>query len=848
MTTVLEACRANGADIAAFCHDDRLSEGANCRACLVEVDGVVVAACTTPAHDGMVVRTDTPELAAYRRDLGELMLAEATPRGDVARVLAQWGATGERYGRHEATSPADTSHRYLRIDLDACIRCQRCVRICEEVQGSFVFSMVERGARTALGWGGGPFSASDCVACGACTTTCPTDAITDIDRGRPEDGVVRTTCGYCGVGCQLSVHTHGGDVARIEGADAAVNRGHLCVKGRYAHGFLHHEERLTVPLVRKGGVLVPVSWDEAIQTVAEGFARCGGKVAALSSSRCTNEENYLVQKWFRGGFGTNDIDCCARVCHAPSAAGLRVAFGTGAATSSLADIELADHLFVVGANPTEAHPVTGARLRQAALRGASLVVIDPRVTELARIADVHLAVRPGANVPLLNALAAVIVEEGMVNQAFVAERTTGFEALAAALVPPEQVEAITGVPAPLVRKAARLYARAARPFQCHGLGVTEHLQGSEAVMLLANLAMLVGGVGRPGAGVNPLRGQNNVQGNADMGCQPDLLTGYQPVADPAVRRRFGEVWGRPVPERPGRTIPEMYDAMIAGELRGLYILGEDVVQTDPHRALVEEALDHLDFLVVQELFLSETAARADVVLPGASFLEKDGTFTNGERRVQRVRAAVPPVVRPDWQTITALMGATGWPQNTDPERILAEIATVAPLFAGLAFPRLDGDGLQWPVPTPDHPGTPILHAASFPIGRGRFSVVAYVPSPAASAGLVLITGRVLAHYNCGTMTRRTGNADLAPADLLEISPADAAERGIAEGDRVRIASRTGTAHAIAALRDRIAPGTVFLTFHFPETQTNAVTGDVRDRITGCPEYKLTAVDVTVEAG
>ena len=676
-----------------------------------------------------------------------------------------------------------------------------------------MFSFTGRGAETRLSWGGVPFAETDCVACGACVQICPSGAITDRDRERaapiPEAREVQTTCGYCGVGCQLTVRVGADDRVRwIDGAPGAVNRAHVCVKGRYAHAFSRHPERLTTPLIRRNGVLEPASWEEAIRYVAEGFLRMPGQVAALSSSRCTNEENYLLQKWMRAGLSTNNVDCCARVCHAPTAAGMRRVFGTGAATNPLEDIERADCLLVVGSNSTDAHLVTGARIRQQALRGASLIVIDPRRTDLAAIADVHLQLRPGTNVPLLNSLAHAVVRLGLVSSAFVAARTEGYADYASFLndFSPETTEPITGVPARLVWSAAQLYAGAARPMQTHGLGVTEHMQGSEAVMLLCNLALLAGAVGREGAGVNPLRGQNNVQGAADMGCQPDLLTGYADPRDPAVRARFKAVWGRPPPMKQGMTIPEMYAAARAGSLRGLFILGEDVVQTDP-ASHVDGALEALELVVVQELFLTETAKRAHVVLPGAGFLEKDGTFTNGERRVQRVRKAMEPLAgaegapgaREDWRVLCALMEATGLPQHFQhPSEIMEEIARVNPAFAGVSYDRLGQDGLQWPVPAADHPGTPRLHTGSFPIGRAQFAEIPFMPSPSlAGPGrhpgypLTLITGRVLEHYNCGSMTRRSESALLAPVDALEIHPADAAQLGLTGGSPVTVGSPLG---------------------------------------------------------
>jgi formate dehydrogenase alpha subunit len=727
--------------------------------------------------------------------------------------------------------------------------------VCEEVQGQFVYAIAGRGERSELVWGPGAFSDTDCTSCGACVQACPSGALTDVDReqGGPAcDRTVRTTCSYCGVGCQLDVHVRKDDVARIDGAESPVNRGHLCVKGRYAHSVARHPERLTTPLIRRGDRLEPASWDEALDRVARELQTRRGHVAALSSSRCTNEENYLLQKWFRAGLGTNDVDCCARVCHAPSATGMRLSLGTGAATNSLADIERADLLFVAGSNTTASHPVTGARLGQAVLRGARLIVIDPRRTELARLADVHLQLRPGSNVPLLNSLAAVIVEEGLLQREFVETRSEGFERFATFIrrFRPEDTAAVTGVAPADVRRAARLYAGAARPMQLHGLGVTEHYQGSESVMLLCNLALLVGAVGREGVGVNPLRGQNNVQGAADMGCSPDMLTGYQSVRDPAVREHFAKVWGRALPVSPGRTIPQMYEAVRSGDITAMFILGEDVVQTDPNSNQVKADLDALEFLVVQELFLTETAKRAHVVLPGASFLEKDGTFTNGERRVQRVRKALSPPgqARADWQVLSQLMVRTGCPASfASPREIMAEIASVAPILAGVDYERLEGSGLQWPVPGLDHPGTAVLHRDHFPSGKARLMRVEYMPSPSlvsAPDALILVTGRALEHYNNGSMTRRSANIELLPADNIGINPQDAHRFDVCSGDQLTLTSAFGEATGVADVTYDVAPGMLFMTFHFPESGANCVTSDVRDRLADCPEYKLTPVRIS----
>jgi formate dehydrogenase alpha subunit len=851
--SLLDVCRRAGAAVPAFCADDRVAPGGHCRACLVECDGRFVPACTTPARNGMVVHSDGERLRAYRRDLGELHVCESSPGGRVGAELAELGVTGSRYRRERVAARRDETHPYLQLDLDKCILCRLCVRACADVQGQLVYSVAGRGHDARLTWGRSAFAATDCTSCGACVAMCPTGAISDVDRRRSVDEtrVVRTTCGYCGVGCQMDVHVAADDIVRIEGAPAAVNHAHLCVKGRYAHSFARHPERLTTPLVRRDGTLQPASWDEAIALVAREFSRLRGRLGALSSSRSTNEENYLVQKWFRGGLGTNNVDCCARVCHAPSAAGMRRSFGTGVATNSLADIEAADLVLVAGANVTRSHPVTGARIKQAVLGGARLVVIDPRRTELAAMADVHLQLEPGTNVPLLNSLAAVLVEERLVDRRFLAERTEGWDAYADFIraFTPEATAATTGVSASAVRHAARLYARAERPMQVHGLGMTEHFQGSESVMLLCNLALLVGAIGRPGVGVNPLRGQNNVQGSADMGCQPDLLTGYADPKDPAVRARFETVWGRALPAEPGWTIPRMYDAIRRGELAGLFIFGEDVAATDPDSNRVVAALRSLDFLVVEELFLSTTAQLAHVVLPGASVFEKDGTFTNGERRIQRVRKALEPPgqARADWQILCALMAASGYPQPyTHPSQIMEEIARVAPPFAGVSYARLEGDGLQWPVASADDPGTEILHRDRFARGRAPLHRIEFAPSPTlTSAGdaLLLVTGRALEHYNAGSMTRRSQNVALRSHDFLDIHPDDARARGIVDGAAVIVASSTGEARAVARVTDEVAPGTLFMTFHFAESGANRVTGDVVDRLSDCPEYKLTAVQV-----
>jgi len=642
--------------------------------------------------------------------------------------------------------------------------------------------------------------------------------------------------------------------------ESPVNAGHACVKGRYAFDYVRHPDRLKRPLIRDGqapGALREASWEEAVALIAARFSALLGDhgpdaVACISSSRGTNEENYLMQKFARTCLGNNHIDNCARVCHSSTVAGMQEVFGTGAATNSLADIDVARLILVVGCNPTEAHPVIGARIKRAARRGVQLIVIDPRKIELTRYADVHLQLRPGTNIAVLNGMAHVIIAEGLAEERFIANRTENYEVFreTVASYTPERVEEISGVPADLLRKAARLYASSGASMACHGLGVTEHRTGSYGVMALANLAILTGNVGRPGTGINPLRGQNNVQGSCDVGALPNVLTAYQKPTDPDVRARFEAAWGWPVPQQPGWKIPEMWEAALSGKLKAMWIVGYDAAQTEPNIKLVREALSGLDFLVVSDLFMSETARLADVVLPAAGALEKDGTFTNGERRVQRVRRVVSPPgeARPDWEAVCAVAAKMGRPMPyRDASEIMDEIAMLTPPMAGISFERLEGGGLQWPVPHAGHPGTAILHTSSFPRGLARFTAVEYMPpgeQPDAEYPFVLVTGRVLQHYNAGTMTRRTRLADIVDRDFLEIHPEDAEEYGLQDESRAIVRSRRGEVHLTVHLSQRVAPGTVFTTFHFPEDGVNTLLSSSSDLITRCPEYKVLAVSVS----
>ncbi|AKH86845.1 formate dehydrogenase [Streptomyces sp. CNQ-509] len=873
--SLLTAARAAGAELPALCSDDRLSPAGSCRTCLVRADGRTVAACVTPAAPGSRVDTGTEDLQRLRRDAVAVIVSALPPRAladgnpaELAHVCRSLGL-GPETARGAGGRGGDTSHPYVHLDRDLCIACGRCVRMCAEVQGTFALTLTGRGAGTVVAPGtGGPWAESDCVACGGCVDSCPTGALTQPGPGRGltsahRPAATRTTCGYCGVGCALDIVARDGAVAAVLPApDGPVNRGHACVKGRFAHGYLTSPERLTRPLLRRDGRLEPAGWDEALDHVARGMREAvaaGGAdaVAAISSARATNEENYLVQKFMRVVIGTNNVDNCSRLCHSPSAAGLTASFGLAGGTDSFDDVQKSDCLLVVGANPVEAHPVVGARLLRQVLRGARLVVADPRAVGLALHADVHLRPRPGTNVALCHGLAHVLLDEGLADEEFLSERTAGLPELTALLedYPPDRVEDITGVPADDLVAAARLYGRARRPAIVYGLGVTEHLHGTDGVRSLANLAILRGAVGTDrGYGVNPLRGQNNVQGASDMGALPDLLPGYGKVVDPAARDRAGAVWGVRVPERPGLRIPDMFAAARSGALRALWIIGEDVCATDPDADQVARALDACPLVVCNELFLSETAGRADVVLPVASWPEKDGTFVNFDRRFQRVRPAVAPPagVRSDYDVVRALAAAMGTDLGCPtPAEALAECGRVAPVFAGLSHDRLDREGaVPWPCPDPGRPGEARLYTKEFatPDGRAHLAAAPYLPPgehPDDDYPLLMVTGRRWAHYNSGSMTRRGGNLALDQVDVLDLHPADAARYRIPDGARLTVASRHGEARLVARVGEETAPGQVFCSFHFPASGVNRLTSAHADTVTSCPEYKVTAVRVTL---
>ncbi|GED89452.1 formate dehydrogenase subunit alpha [Streptomyces sp. 6-11-2] len=881
-TSVMRAAALAGIDIPKLCATDSLDAFGSCRLCVVEIDGRrgTPASCTTPAADGMRVRTQTPKVEKLRQGVMELYLSDhpldclTCPANGDCELQDMAGVVGLRQvrygyeGENHLDAEADRSNPYFDFDPSKCIVCSRCVRACGEVQGTFALTIEGRGFDSKVSPGAGElFMDSECVSCGACVQACPTSTLQErsvVELGMPTRSVV-TTCAYCGVGCSFKAELRGDELVRmVPYKDGGANEGHSCVKGRFAFGYATHPDRVLKPMVRER-ITDPwreVEWEEAIRTVARGMRSIqerhgSGAIGAITSSRCTNEEVYVVQKMVRAAFGNNNVDTCARVCHSPTGYGLKQTFGESAGTQDFRSVAQADVIVVIGANPTDGHPVFASRMKRRLREGARLVVIDPRRIDLVRSPHIeaahHLQLTPSTNVAVINAMAHVVVTEDLVDKSFVADRCEGFaewaEFVSRPENSPEATESITRVPSEELRAAARLYARAPNGAIYYGLGVTEHSQGSTMVMGMANLAMACGNIGRDGVGVNPLRGQNNVQGSCDMGSFPHEFTGYRHVSDDAVRTVFEDLWGRTILAEPGLRIPNMFDAAIDGSFRGLFVHGEDIAQSDPNLKHVTAALEAMELVVVQDLFLNETAKFAHVFLPGASFLEKDGTFTNAERRVNRVRAVMKPKTgKHEWQIVCEIAAAMGYPMEYDhPGQIMDEIAQVTPTFRGISYASLDKLGsIQWPCNEEAPEGTPTMHVDEFVRGKGRFVVTTYLPTNERTTSrfpLVLTTGRILSQYNVGAQTRRTGNVAWHPEDLLELHPHDAEVRGIGDGDMVTLTSRVGETTLRARVSDRMPPGVVYTTFHHPVTGANVVTTENSDWATNCPEYKVTAVQV-----
>src|ERR1019366_1930436 len=883
-TSIMRAAASVGEQIPKLCATDTLRAFGSCRLCLVEIEGRkgYPASCTTQVAEGMKIRTQSERLSGLRRGVMELYVSDhpqellngqSPARTEIKEMAQRLGVTETRYGwdgaRHSGQAK-DESNPYFTFDPNACIVCSRCVRACDEVQGTLALTVEGRGfASRVVASQAESFVASECVSCGACVEACPTTALMEksLIAAKPPDHDVTTTCAYCGVGCSLKAEVSNGEVVRmVPSREGHANAGHACIKGRFAYGYAKHADRVLKPMIRKkiSDPWREVSWDEAINYTASEFKRIQAQygkdsVGGITSSRCTNEEAYLVQKLVRAAFGNNNVDTCARVCHSPTGYGLKNTLGESAGTQEFASVMKADAIVLIGANPTEGHPVFASQLKRRLREGAKLIIIDPRVIALVRTphiqADYHLQLRPGTNVALMNALSHVVVTEGLTKDAYIQERceADSYARWKAFVAHPERSPeasaSVTGVPAESVRAAARMYASAGNGAIYYGLGVTEHSQGTTMVMCIANLAMATGNLGREGVGVNPLRGQNNVQGSCDMGSFPHELTGYRHVADNAIRATFESFWGVTIDPEPGLRIPNMFDSALDGSFKGIYIEGEDIAQSDPNTNHVAAALQAMEIVIVQDIFLNQTANYAHVFLPGSSFLEKNGTFTNAERRISMVRKVLHPLAgKEDWEVTCMLSNALGYSMEYQhPSEIMDEIARLTPTFAGVSYEKLDRIGsAQWPCNSDAPEGTPVMHVGEFVRGKGRFLPTEYIPTDERTTQrypLILTTGRILTQYNVGTQTRRTRNVVWHPEDVLEIHPHDAEQRGLREGDWVEMSSREGSIFLRAQLTERLQPGVVYTTFHHPYTGTNVVTTENSDWATHCPQYKVTAVQV-----
>jgi len=889
--TVLEAAQSAGIYIPTLCADPDLKPYGGCRLCIVEIEKMrgFPTSCTTPATEGMIVKTNTEAVNEVRRTVVELLLSDhpseclichrrercgpfdiclrnvaVTERCvtcaknehcELQDIVDYLGITELPFKHTERSYPVDTSNPFFYRDLDKCVLCGKCVRVCDEVLGVGAVAIINRGFDSKVAtFGDRPIIDSNCVSCGECVAHCPVGALMPKVTERPEEEVA-TTCTYCGVGCGLYLGVKDGKVISVRGKrEGTVNNGFLCVKGRFGFDFINHEDRLKSPLIKKNGKFVEAGWDEALTLVSQ---KLGGykpnELAVVSSAKCTNEDNYVAQKFARAVLKTNNVDHCARLCHAPTVAGLVQSFGSGAMTNSFGEFRDAGCIFAIGTNTTEAHPIIALELKRAVDNGARLIVANPREIDLVHWSYLWLRHNPGSDVALLMGMMRVIVDEGLLDKSFIDKRCENFEAFKASLkaFDLDFVERTTGVPKEKIAEAARIYANEKPSAILYAMGITQHSHGTDNVIATANLAMLTGNVGKPASGVNPLRGQNNVQGACDMGALPNVYPGYQAVTDAKVKAKFEAAWGGSLSPSAGLPVTEMVEAAYKGKIKAMYLIGENPLLSEPDITHTEEALDKLDFLVVQDIFLSETARLADVVLPGVSFAEKEGTFTNTERRVQRVRKAVEPVgeSRADWLIscqLGKMMGGKGF-DFKNASQIMEEIASVTPSYGGISFKRIEKGGLQWPCPTPDHPGTPILHTQQFTRGKGQFIPLEYKPPmelPDKQYPLVLTTGRSLYHFHTGTMTRRVEGLNVLKKEgEVEMNPADAAKLGIVDGDRVKVASRRGEVVAKANVTEASPTGVVFMTFHFAESPANRLTNPALDPIAKIPEYKVCAVRV-----
>jgi len=874
--TILEVATENGIHIPTLCVMPELGfTPGSCRVCVVEVEGLpnLAASCVYPVRDGLVIHTHSERVVKARKAVLELLISnhpldcmtcEQAGSCALQDLAYELGVKESRFQREERKIPLDESNPFITRDLNKCILCGRCVEICNEIQQSHAIDFGYRSANTKIIAGtDDDLRYSQCVFCGQCVAVCPVGALIDKSaqgKGRFwEFQKVHTTCNYCGCGCGFDLNVKDGKVVKVtSNPDSVVNGIKLCVKGRFGNDYIHRDDRLKTPLIRKNGKLEPASWEEALGLISDKFSKIktehgSDSLAVLSSAKCTNEENFLLMKFARAVLGTNNVDHCARLCHSATVAGLAQAFGSGAMTNSIKEIVNASAIYLTGSNTTENHPIIALEIKKAVTKnGAKLIVADPREIELAKYATLWLRQKPGTDVALFNGLMNVIITEGLEDKNFIKERTEDYEKMKEVVLKysPEIVEKITGVPAEDIRKAARIYAQSPTTSLIYSMGITQHTTGTDNVLSTANIAMLTGNVGKESTGVNPLRGQSNVQGACDLGALPNVYSGYQKVTDPQIQEKFSKAWGADLSDQVGLTVVEILNAAHEGKIKGIFIMAENPAMSDPDLNHAREALRKTEFLVVSDMFMTETAELADVVLPGVSFAEKDGTITNTERRVQRIRKAIEPIgkAKPEWQMICELAQKMGYQMSYNhPSEIMEEIAELTPIYGGMFYPRLEEKGLQWPCLDVNHPGTKYLHKGKFSRGKGKFFPVEFREAaelPDEEYPLIFTTGRVLYHFHTGTVTRRSkGLNEIYPEALVEISPQDAREMNIEDGEMIEVSSRRGKIQAKAKVTEKSGKGVVFMSFHFHEAAANLLTNAALDPVAKIPEYKVCAVKV-----